>query len=155
MTEKKQKDGIGFALRKISLDQFAVLKEAYQEGEKVRFDVSLDFGLNIEQKMFRVSARIRFSQQHPQPFLLIEGNAEFAIEPDAWERFNREGEQAMVFPPGFVAHLAALTVGSLRGMLYVKTQDTIFNQFMIPTINVAEIVGEDVRFDFPPVGEDA
>jgi len=43
MTEKKQTDGIGFALRKISLDQFAVLKEAYQEGEKVGFDVSLGF----------------------------------------------------------------------------------------------------------------
>lgn len=49
MTEKQQNEGVGFALRKISLDQFAMLKEAYQDGEKVRFDVSLDFGLDIEQ----------------------------------------------------------------------------------------------------------
>ncbi|ANT65125.1 hypothetical protein [Prosthecochloris sp. CIB 2401] len=153
MTEKQQNEGVGFALRKISLDQFAVLKEAYQEGEKVHYDVSLDFGLNTELKMFRVSSRISFAQLPPQPFLLIEGSAEFAIEPDAWERFILEGESAVVFPHGFVAHLAALTVGSLRGMLYIKTQDTIFNRFLIPTINVAEIVGEDIRFDFAVPGE--
>lgn len=153
MTEKKQTDRIGFALRKISLDQFAVLKEAYKEGEKVGFDVSLDFGLDTEQKMFRVSSRIRFSQQKTQPFLVIEGSSVFAIEPEAWERFAFEGGQAMVFPHQFVAYLAALNVGSLRGMLYVKTQDTIFNRFLIPTINVAEIVGEDIRFDFSPAGE--
>jgi|GEM_PF-256714 len=154
MTENKQKDGVGFALRKISLDQFAVIKEAYKDGEKVSFDVSLDFGLNTDEKLFRVSSRIRFSHQQPQPFLLIEGSAEFSIEPEAWERFALEGEDAMVFPHGFVAHLAALTVGSLRGMLYVKTQDTIFNRFLIPTINVAEIVSEDVRFDFAVSGQD-
>lgn len=155
MTEKQQNEGIGFALRKISLDQFAMLKEAYQDGEKVRFDVSLDFGLDIEQKMFKVSCRVRFFQQQPQPFLLIEGSGEFAVEPNAWTRFAHEGERAMVFPHGFVAHLAALTVGSMRGMLYVKTQDTIFNRFLIPTVNVAEIVGEDIRFDFPPSVDDA
>lgn len=97
MTEKKQTDGIGFALRKISLDQFAVLKEAYQEGEKVGFDVSLDFGLDTGQKMFRVSSRIRFSQQKTQPFLVIEGSSVFAIEPEAWERFAFEGGRQWFF----------------------------------------------------------
>ncbi|TNJ36839.1 hypothetical protein [Prosthecochloris vibrioformis] len=74
-----------------------MLKEAYKQDEKVGFDVSLDFGLDIEQKMFRVSSRIRFSQQKTQPFLVIEGSSVFAIDPEAWERFAFEGGQAMVF----------------------------------------------------------
>ncbi len=36
-----------------------------------------------------------------------------------------------------------LTVGSVRGMLQVKTVDTVFNKFLMPTINVAEMIEEE------------
>ncbi|MEC9486217.1 MAG: hypothetical protein UMU76_01785 [Prosthecochloris sp.] len=148
MTKKAKTSGsgIGFSLQTISLDQFAVFEEDYKAEEKTRFDVALTFGINAEHKMFRVSSRIAFSQQK-RPFLLIEGSSEFVIEHEAWESFILDDSASIVFPHGFVAHLAALTIGSIRGMLYVKTQNTQFNQFLIPTINVAEMVEKDVRFD--------
>jgi len=38
-----------------------------------------------------------------------------------------------------------LTVGTVRGILHTKTEGTNFNGFVIPTINVTELVTSDVR----------
>ena len=44
-------------------------------------------------------------------------------------------------------HLSVITVGTARGVLHAKTENTPFNKFVLPTINVTELVKEDVSFD--------
>ena len=72
---------------------------------------------------------------------------EYSIEQAAWAALTRTDENRLVLPKGFMAHLAMLTVGTVRGMLHVKTENTKFNCYFLPTINVAEMINEDVIFD--------
>lgn len=39
-----------------------------------------------------------------------------------------------------------LTIGTARGVLHSKTENTTFNQFLLPTLNVNELVQKDVIF---------
>ncbi len=53
----------------------------------------------------------------------------------------------MVVSKGFLAHLAMITTGTARGVLFAKTEATQFSKFIIPTLNVAEMIKEDASFD--------
>lgn len=44
--------------------------------------------------------------------------------------------------------MAVLAVGTTRGILHTNTENTPFNQFLIPAINVAQLVKEDFKFLF-------
>lgn len=149
--QEKQK-AIGFSLRKISLDQFAILADSCSAEQEIGFSVTLAYGVNFERKMIRITVKVVFNQYKTSLFL-IEGSSEFVIEPDAWDSFVDLAREAIVFPRGFIAHLAALAVGSVRGMLHVKTESTPFNHLLLPTVNVAEMVEEDISFDLPKEGE--
>ena len=50
------------------------------------------------------------------------------------------------FPKGFMAHLAVITVGTTRGVLHAKTENSKFNKYFLPTINVNELVKNDISF---------
>jgi len=152
MKPQEKQSAIGFSLRKISLDQFAVLADSCGAEQEIGFSVTLGYGVNFERKMFRVTVKVVFNQEQASLFL-IEASSEFLIEPGAWESFVDPARGGIVFPRGFIAHLAALAVGSVRGMLHVKTQSTPFNHLPLPTVNVAEMVEEDISFDFPAEGE--
>ena len=39
-----------------------------------------------------------------------------------------------------------LTIGTTRGVLHSKTENTPFNSFLLPTLNVNELVKKDVVF---------
>jgi hypothetical protein len=56
-------------------------------------------------------------------------------------------EGKITFPQNFVCHMAMLTVGTSRGILHSKTENTIFNSYILPTTNVKEIISSDVWFD--------
>jgi hypothetical protein len=45
-----------------------------------------------------------------------------------------------------MTHLTMITVSSVRGVLHAKTEGTIFNKYLLPTLDVTEMVKEDVEF---------
>lgn len=47
-----------------------------------------------------------------------------------------------------MAHLTTIMVGTARGILHAKTENTLFNQFLLPTIDVTELVTDDVIMTF-------
>ena len=67
------------------------------------------------------------------------------IEDSAWESFKLNNQ--ITFPKDFIAHMAMITVGTSRGVLHSKTEGTIFNKYILPTINVAKMIPEDITFD--------
>jgi hypothetical protein len=40
-----------------------------------------------------------------------------------------------------------LTTGTSRGVLFAKTEATQFSKFIVPTLNVTEMIKEDASFD--------
>lgn len=146
MTDKNSGNNIGFALNKLNLEQFAIVENAYSEDKDTGLVTGLQFAADAVNKRIKCSVRISFEQDE-HPFLVFESSNEFSVDKETWANCENEEKTAVIFPKKFMAHLAMLTVGTARGMLHVKTENTKFNRYFLPPINVAEMINDDVSFD--------
>lgn len=142
--EKKVK--IGFALVSITTDQFAIIEDAYTDGEEVNFTTYANFSYDREQRLLAVTARFNFEQKG-NPFLLLACSCHFLIEEETQLSFLNSKKEIITVPMNFMQHLGVITIGTARGILHAKTGSTNFNKFILPTINVTEIIKEDIVFN--------
>ena len=140
---KNDKPTVGFALRRISTEQFAIIEDAYTEGKDINLTTHLKFGANSEHKIIVVHANFKFEQEG-KSFVVIEASGHFSIDENSWKCFYNEEANTLTVPQGFMSHLAVLVIGTTRGILHAKTENTPFNRFFLPTINVMETIKEDV-----------
>lgn len=143
--EKKHKK-VAFTLNRIATEQFAIIEDAFAEGKEINLTTQLKFGANAEHKLIALHANFKFEQE-TRAFLIIEASGHFSIEEEAWAGFYIKETRKLAVPQGFMCHLAVLVIGTTRGILHAKTENTPFNRFFLPTINVAETIKEDVIID--------
>ena len=144
MTEK---EALGFALKALKTEQFATFEENFAEGGKTELTTGLEFKLSKSQKQIGVYATFTF-EQDGKAFIKIKVSCHFTIAPASWNA-SVAGDK-IVFPGGFVRHLATITIGTARGVLHAKTEGTPFNTFILPTINVQDLGNKDEEF---PLGK--
>ncbi len=137
---------IGFALRGIKTEQFAVLDENYTPKKTVNLSTDLQFKLDAENKYIGVFLTFQFEQEK-KTFIKIEVSCHFQVHDDAWQGFMQKSDFQVVVHKGFLAHLTMITAGTARGILFTKTETTPFSKFIIPTLNVTELIKEDATFD--------
>jgi len=147
MEDKLKK--ISFKLINITTEQFAIIEEDLSEENEVKINVALRFGANEEQKLIVVYTTFTFLSLQ-KPFIVIEAGCHFEIHDDAWEQMYDPQSKALKVSRGLLSHLAMLTVGTTRGILYAKTEGTRFNKYIVPTINVLDLIKEDTVFKFRP-----
>ena len=144
MTDSKNK--IGFSLNNVTTEQFAIIEEAFNNKNPVELNLGSSFAVDIEKKLISNFFKVQFTQ-NKTPFLILETGCHFKISPDAWDEFFDKEENKITLPKGFASHLVMLNIGTSRGVLHAKTEDTIFNQYMLPTINVNLLIDKDVVLD--------
>jgi len=137
---------IGFTLKKIVTEQFAIITDSFTEGDQIQLNTQSKFAIVAEQKILVAKTAFKFNQALA-PFLIIEASCHFRITDDTWTQFMLPEQNAINFPAALLAHLTMLTIGTIRGILHAKTENTPFNNFIIPTINVAALIKEDISFD--------
>jgi hypothetical protein len=142
--DKKNKNGsIGFQLNKITTEQFAIIPDAFnKDNSKIEMSIGLKFGMDKERKIIAPFVKVQF-EQRKKAFIIIEIANHFNIEEKAWNSFEKS-ETGIIIPKGFASHLVMLTIGTLRGALHCKTENTEFNNFILPTINVTELIKDNV-----------
>mgnify|MGYP006274838679 CR=1 FL=1 len=145
MTKKEL--ALSFKLVNISTDEFAILEDSYTEGENVQMTTNITFGHDIEHRGLGAQLKFQF-EQNEKPFLVITATCGFQLDEEAWESLLDEEGKKLVLPEGFASHLAVITVGTIRGILHEKTTNTPFNQFMIPPINLTQMIHGDVEMEF-------
>lgn len=144
--DKKPKN-IGFALAKITTEQFATIESNFDDNSEIKLHINFRFAADETKKMVGVFATFTFETNQKQ-FLIIEAGCHFAIEPEAWTKMLDIETNKLTVPKGFLQHMAMLTVGTTRGILHAKTENTCFNKYYLPTINVANMIKEDNVFQF-------
>lgn len=137
---------IEFNLFKIITEQFALIPDSFEEGKEIKLKPELNFGIDKQNKRIMVSMLFRFEQES-KPFIILKLACYFSVSPNDWEQFGSVNTKALVIPQGFATHLAMLTIGTLRGVLHAKTENTTFNRFIIPTFNVTGLIKSDVIFN--------
>lgn len=138
----KEMKNIGFSLSKISTEQFAIIDDEFKGSDNIQLKSNIRYGANEEFMMISCFVAFVF-ESVDKPFLMVEGGCHFNIEKDSWADMLDVNTKTISLPKGFVRHLAVLTVGTVRGILHSKTEGTDFNKFVLPTINVAEMISDD------------
>ena len=134
---------IGFRLSGIRTEQFAIIEEAYNELADVNFGYDFNFAHNVEQRVVAVIAKVRFEQERI-PFLKIEVSNHFQISEESWAEIFSVSEQKITLPKEFVLHLFMLSIGNTRGILHARTENTPFNKYIVPTVNLTKLISDEV-----------
>lgn len=144
----KKEDSVGFLLKRIHTEQFALFEENFNEDTKVNFNIQIQFKLDRQNKMIGIFTGFTFEQEQ-KPFLKIEISCHFKIDENSWNNFIEDKKAKIIIPKGFLAHLTMISVGTARGVLFAKTEGSSFSNFIIPAINVVEIIETDAVFSLP------
>lgn len=139
------KKAVGFKLLNVSTEQFALIENCFQKEAVINLEASLRFAANDHERKVAVFAFVKFNCAQ-QPFIIIEAGCHFEIQPESWNQML--SNNGLLVPKDFMQHLAVITIGTARGILHAKTENTSFNQYVLPTINVIEMIKDDVRFEF-------
>lgn len=134
----------GFALQGIKTEQFAIFEENYTPKKDIGLNTGLQFKVDRENKQIGTFIGFEF-KQGKKVLIKIQVSCHFKIEESSWQAFIQE--KKLIVPKGFLAHLAMITTGTSRGVLFAKTEGTHFSQFIVPTLNVAEMIQQDAIFD--------
>jgi hypothetical protein len=142
----KDKKAINFnyVLVQIKTDQFAIFEDNFKENEKIDLVTSSNFGLDIDKRIFVSILKFTFEILE-KPFITIQTSCYYQIDEADWNKLNVEDK--IIIPKGFASQTAMHCVGTARGILHTKTEDTIFNKFILPPINVENLVTDDLNFD--------
>lgn len=140
----ENKEQVSFGLRKITTEQFAIIENNYDKtNPSAQLKNSLRFSLNLEQRFIKVLLSAEFYQEK-SPFLLIEIGCSFEIDIENWNLFYNKELNEVKLPKALATHFVVLSMGTLRGVLHAKVENTSFNMFVLPTVNVTSLVKEDV-----------
>lgn len=136
---------IAFKMNRISIEQFAILAQHLPEDNPtLNLETSLSFSAAVESHI--TVAKMRFTYLHNDaPLLVLELTCQFELDQKSWNSLLHE--KKIVIPKDFLAHMAVHTVGTARGILFCKTEQTPFSPFILPPINVAERITDDFIID--------
>lgn len=118
----------------IHLDQFAILCEDCKD--EVGMNVSLNFKYGDEGKKVACVVAFDFTSES-EKVMVLKMTCEFEIQVDDWKTLRYDKE--VVIPKDLLEFFAVHTIGTARGVLFCKTENTQFNYIVIPPINVSEM----------------
>jgi hypothetical protein len=140
---KKEKN-YAFALKSIKTEQFAIIEDCFKNGEKVELNSNVGFAADKATTTIAIFTGFRFEQNNI-PFLLIETSCYFQIGEANWNTFSNNA--SLIMPKGFMQQLLSLAIGTARGVLHSKTENSTFNRFVLPILDAANLIKEDVVLD--------
>ncbi len=136
---------IDFALAGIETLQFALFEEniSSKKTASIGLKTKIEFGVDPKEKVLIVSVTFIF-EQLKKPLIKIEVRCDYFIAAETWESFCKNN--IISFPVGFMRHLGVICIGTSRGVLHAKTENTKFNDFILPIISVEDLIANDVIF---------
>ncbi len=136
---------IQFKLVHIEEKQFASFDDVLENENPIEQEIGFGFGVDIEQRVIGVTMKFILHKQK-LPLIKLETACYFEIESEAFKNMLIQAEE-IELPCGFGKHLAMITIGTARGILFANTKNTAFNKFLIGLVNVNEMFKENIRIE--------
>jgi hypothetical protein len=140
------KPQLQFSFQGIKVEQYAVFEENYNSKKEIEIGLEIEFKLNIDNKQIGVFITIQYDQGKHK-ILIITVSCHFRIEDETWKSLMHDEGCKFIVPKQFSAHFAMLSVSTTRGVLFAKSEGTFCSQFIVPLINVTEIITQDAVFE--------
>ena len=135
---------IPFRIRQIKTQQFAMFPDLLVNGKEVTVDSEFSFGVNTEVKNILCVAKLSYRQDE-NLLLTTEVHCIFDIREDGTNQLKEQGRVVV----DFLRYLATIAVGTVRGIIHTKTENTVLNSVVVPPINLVEAIKEDFVFKLP------
>jgi hypothetical protein len=136
----KRSNQIEHALAGISTEQFAMVFDP--KSPECEMESGIEVAGNYDDRMVAVKINMRFLFED-KVFMQITISCGFEISEESWSALSNNGAENVVLEKGFVANLISVVLGTMRGVLHAKTENTPFNHYSIPLVNTDLIEGAD------------
>lgn len=137
---------IKFSLVHIEDNQFSTFDEALENDKPIEQQVGFGFGVDMEKHVIAVSLEFILKKEN-NPLLKQQITCYFEIETNDFKTQLEQGNKVIVLPCDFGKHLAMITVGTARGVLFANTRNTPFGQFLIGLLNIDNMFNEDIHIN--------
>lgn len=121
-----------FQIASVEIEQFATFPLPVTDSKRTQVDVNLDLTLNDAKRHINCSTTITMHLQE-QIIIKLQVKCAYLIEQDMWNQWVYADSTAI--PPDFVEEIANLTMATARGILYVKTENTKHNTYLVPVFD--------------------
>ena len=150
MDKREKKDIISFNLISLKTEQFATFEDKYNSNSEPFIETTLELKIDPINKHIGVFVGFDFISEK-DIFITIKISCGFKIIEDSWKKFLSKEKKEVIIPKGFAQHISMISIGTARGVLFEKLENTKFSQFIIPTQNVGDLIKEDVVFKIDEV----
>lgn len=140
-------NSLGFAFVGLKTNQFATNDKAYRKTGPLDLQTRIGFGLDINERLLIVEVKFDFLKKEDAPFMQIALQGHFEINKEGWTSILDQENNTFTFPKELVTHLVVLTIGATRGVLHAKTEGSAYNSYILPTVNVGEMLNSDLIFN--------
>lgn len=127
-------DNFTYRYKSMELLQFATLSNQFDPDDSIaRNELRYMFDAS-ENTLYCVFSITLVRKSDDTPLLKAELQSGFEIKPESISLITKGDE--ITFPANIIAHFASLTYSALRGIIYAKTEDTAFRNYVIPVQNI-------------------
>lgn len=131
-----------YRFSKMDLRQFATFEENYGDGKDIAMNCAYQFAYSSENNIVRSVLSLKMSKNE-LPLIKAELDIYFGLHPESAAAMT--DEEYVVLPANLLRQFASLCYGSMRGILYVKTQGTPLSDIILPPSNMQDIFTEPIR----------
>lgn len=140
------KKEIGFNLVGIDTKEFATFEESFNSNDVENIDLNINIGFQLSDKLDIINCVFTINfLQNENVFIKLKLSCAFKLEESTLKSFKKDNK--IIFPKPLMSHFGVITVGTARGVLHAKTDGSIFNDLILPTVNLTEMITEDIEFE--------
>ena len=132
---------IPFRIRQIKTQQFAMFPDLLVNGNDVNIQSEFNFGVNKEINDIFCVTKLSYIQDE-KLLLTTEVVCFFGIKEESSKQISELGRIEV----GFLRYLATIAIGTVRGIIHTKTENTVLNPIVLPPLNLMEAIKDDFVF---------
>lgn len=142
MSTKQTSSGLAFRIASIGTDEFSAfgLPEVIQDA-RMGFTCNLQLMVDVDRRQLGIQLHNHF-EVNDEPVIRLIAHVIFEFEETSWTTMLTESK--VTIKKALARHLTVITVGTVRGVLHAKTEGTPHSRFILPLVNVEEMVVKDL-----------
>lgn len=129
-----------FQLAGVTIEQFAKISEP--KGTEFAVDVSVPVKTNYKDGKIAVGLNVQFFEDE-KIILQLEVFCHYVFEPGCWSELTSNHTENAVIKKELMANFFSIAVGTTRGVLAAKTENTPYSVCVLPLMNSDPKQGPD------------
>ncbi len=130
---------IPYRISEIKTTQFAIFPEKVQNGKVMNIRTDFSYGINKTHNSVRCVCKISYLQEE-QLLMVMEVQCLFEVAPEGIAQIEKDKKISV----DFLRYIATIVVGTARGIIHARTENTVLNPFVLPPINLIDLIKEDL-----------